>query len=173
MSVHRYCRTHFADATLLDHARSSLAAERVATADLLADLAGIDARRLYAGAAYSSMARWCMGELHMEEQGTYNTSGPHAWRGSSPASSRRWPTGGCTLPPSLTAVILLKPHLTTDNAEELIAAARWRTREEIERLLAVRASRPTSGPNSQIPKEFKAGRGHGPRSQPGAAAVRQ
>jgi 5-methylcytosine-specific restriction endonuclease McrA len=139
--VHRYCRSHFADTTLLDHARSSLAGERNATTDLLADLAEIDERKLYARAAYPSMARWWMGELHMEEQEAYKHIRAARAAREFPVLFEAVADGRL----HLTAVILLKPHLTKENAEELISAAKWRTQEEIRELLVRRFSRAAAG----------------------------
>jgi 5-methylcytosine-specific restriction endonuclease McrA len=145
--VHRYCRTHFADATLIDHARSSRAGTHFGTADLLADLAEMDVRKLYAPAAYSSMVRWCRGELHMEEQEAYKLIRAARAAREFPVLFEAVADGRL----HLTAVILLKPRLTKENAEELIAAAKWRTREEIELLLATRFPRWTERPRANVP----------------------
>ena len=57
----RYARSHFADQTLLRSAQTNAGRERTAMADLLADIAEIDARKLYLPAAYSSMYAYCVG----------------------------------------------------------------------------------------------------------------
>ena len=135
--MHRYCRRHLADSTLLDHARSSATNERVGTADLLADLAEIDARKLYREAAYPSMLAWCVGELHLCEQAALK-------RIRAARIAREYPLLFDAVADGrlhLTAVIELKPHLNADSADELIAAAAYRTQDEVRQMLAVRFPR--------------------------------
>ena len=45
--MHRYARSHFSDPTLLRSAATNAGRERTALADLLADIAEIDVRKLY------------------------------------------------------------------------------------------------------------------------------
>ncbi len=54
-----YSRTHLSDPDLLRSAAAKVARQNTDTADLLADLAEIDARKLYLPAAYPSMYLLC------------------------------------------------------------------------------------------------------------------
>src|SRR5437867_8026184 len=69
--MERYARCHLADQTLLDYLATHLGRERGSTADLLADLGEIDARKLYVPAGYPSMYEYCVGALHLCEQAAY------------------------------------------------------------------------------------------------------
>jgi len=70
-AVNTYERSHLSDSTLLQSLATHLARERTATGELLADLAEVDARKLYLPAAYPSLFAYCVGELHMSEDAAY------------------------------------------------------------------------------------------------------
>ena len=55
------------DAQLLETVHSLAARERTATAELIATLAEVDARRLYLGLGYSSMFAFCTASLRLSE----------------------------------------------------------------------------------------------------------
>jgi hypothetical protein len=139
--VDRYRRDHLADATLLAHVRSSLANERIATADLLADLAEIDARKLYREAAYPSMLAWCVGELHLCEHAALKRIRAARIAREFPALFGAVADGRL----HLTAVIELKPKLSQENLEELITAAAYRTQHGVRLMLAERFPRVIEG----------------------------
>src|SRR4026209_2619557 len=89
--------------------------ERVATADLVATLAELDARRLYLGEGCSSLFSYCTQVLHLSEHAAYG-------RIAAARSARRFPIiltrlaeGALTL----TAVGLLAPHLTAETHAEV------------------------------------------------------
>jgi len=63
----RYSLTHLADHVLLRDLGELVALDRATTADLLAHLAEVDARKLYLPAGYPSMYAWCVGELGFSE----------------------------------------------------------------------------------------------------------
>src|SRR5690349_718378 len=69
--MHLYSRSHVSDRDLLLSLASTLAHDRAATATLLADLAEVDARRLYLPAGYPSMFAYCVHELHLSEDSAY------------------------------------------------------------------------------------------------------
>ena len=69
--MNRYSLTHVPDPVLLRELRSLLARERATTAELLAHLAEVDARRLYAPAGHPSMFAYCVGELHLSEDAAF------------------------------------------------------------------------------------------------------
>src|SRR5262245_44567452 len=57
--------------TLLRDLHALVARDRITTAQLLAHLAEVDARRLYAPAGYPSMHTFCVGEFHFSEEAAF------------------------------------------------------------------------------------------------------
>ena len=136
--VNRYSLTHVSDPDLLRDLRSLLSRERATTAELLAHLAEVDARRLYAPAGYPSMFAWCVEELHLSEETACK-------RIRAARAARQFPAVYSLLADGrlhLTAVVLLAPYLTPENADDLLAAATHRSKAGIERLIAERFPRP-------------------------------
>jgi 5-methylcytosine-specific restriction endonuclease McrA len=130
----RYDRSHLADQTLLHSAATHAGHERTAMADLLADIAEIDARQLYLPAAYPSMYAFCVGELRLSEDAAFK-------RITAARTARRFPIIFRALAEGrlkLSGVCLLAARLTEDTATELLAAAMDQTNAQIERLLAAR-----------------------------------
>ena len=120
---------------------SYIAAESRETADTaktLALLAEVDERKLYLPAGYGSMADYCARKRGMSED--------MAWlRIRVARTGRQFPA----IFPALadgrlnqTSVLLLAPKLTPDNAEELLAAAAGKSKDELKLLLAERFPRP-------------------------------
>jgi hypothetical protein len=133
-----YSLTHLDDGVLLRDLAALVARDRATTAELLAHIAEVDTRRLYAPAAHPSMFSYCVHVLRLSEEAAFRRI--HAAR-----AARRFPAIFPALADGrlhLTAVILLAPHLTDDTIEELLAAAAYRTKAEIEQLLARRFPRP-------------------------------
>lgn len=133
-----YALHHLADHVLLRDLATLVAQDRVTTADLLAHLAEVDARRLYLPAAYPSMYAYCVGELRLCRQAAFK-------RILAARAARRFPAIFAAVADGrlyLSAVILLAPHLTEDTAGELLAAAAHRSKSDVEQLLAARFPRP-------------------------------
>jgi hypothetical protein len=106
--------------------------ERHATADVIAALMEIDERRLYLGEGYSSMFSYCTLGLRFSEHAAYG-------RIEAARAARRFPVildlfakGALTL----TSVDLLKSHLTAENHSDLLAAARHKSKREVQQLVA-------------------------------------
>lgn len=118
----------FSDSTLVDRARLAARSERHSTSVLVAYLAEIDARRIYAAAGYSSMRTWCVAELGLCEYSATRRIGAARAARRFPAILEALADGRLRL----TAVVLLRPHLTESNVEELLAVASHKTREDIE-----------------------------------------
>jgi hypothetical protein len=106
--------------------------ERLATAALIRGLIEVDVRRLYLADGYSSLFTFCIQALHLSE---------HAALGRIEVSraAKRWPAllrhledGALTV----TNARLLAPHLTESNCEELFAAAKHRSKREVEEIVA-------------------------------------
>ncbi len=134
----RYSLSHLDAHQVRSGLLAFLAAERGNTADVLAHIAEFDDRRLYLPEAYSSMHAYCVDALHLSEDAAFK-------RIRAARTARRFPAIFDEVASGrlhLAAVVLLSPHLTHDNAAELIAAARQKRRSEIELLLAERFPQP-------------------------------
>ncbi len=132
-----YSLSHLSDPELIRSLISEVAHERGATAVVLAHIAEADARRLYVPAGYPSMHAYCVHEQHMSEDAAYR-------RITAARVARRFPAIFDAVADGrlhLTALILLSPCLTTENAADLLAAAAHRTKAGIEELLAQRFPR--------------------------------
>lgn len=73
--------TRVSDAALIRDLEALLAKERHLEAELLAHIAEVDARKLYAERGFDSMFRYCTEELGLSES---TASTPRAPRGASP-----------------------------------------------------------------------------------------
>ena len=132
--MHCWRRDQLSDPALLQGLHTHFGDETTAIAATLADLAEIDRRQLYREAGYSSLFAYCLGELPLSEDSAYK-------RIQAARAAQRFPAmaeGRL----HLTAVVLLAPHLTPDNAGELLAAAARKTRAQVEQLLAEYFPRP-------------------------------
>ena len=132
-----YWRGSLPDHVLMQNLAAHFKDEYGATAALLADLAEVDERRLFAPEGYDSLRSYCVGVLKCTpDAAAKRIHAAHAAR-SFPALFDEVAGGRL----HLSAVILLAPHLTPDNAGELLAAAAHKTTREIRQLLAARAGR--------------------------------
>jgi hypothetical protein len=127
------------DQDLLARVGALAGKEREATAELVAHLAALDDRpSLYAAGGYGSLFEYCTQMLRLSEDATCNRI--HAAR-----ACRRFPmildllASGAM---SLTSVRMLRPHLTPENHEAVLARACGRSRRQIEALVAGLAPRP-------------------------------
>ncbi len=124
--------TDLGDADLLARAQVLAADERRATADLVACLAEVDARRLYLPAGCASLFAWCTQVLQLSESAAYA-------RIEAARAARRYPPilealhdGRFTL----STVCLLARVLTAGNQAELLTAAAHKSKREVELLVA-------------------------------------
>jgi hypothetical protein len=130
--------SHLSDESLMTEVLRFSRSERDATAQLVAHLAELDARKLYLGAGFPSLFAYCCGALALSEHETYN-------RIEAARMARRFPiildmlADGAV---NLTTVRLLAPQLNVDNHEGLLAAASHKTKREVEELLVQRVPRP-------------------------------
>ena len=133
-----YSLTHLSDAALLRDLAALIAHDRVTTAAVLAHIAEVDARRLYAPAGYPSMHAYCVGELRLSEDAASK-------RIQAARTARQFPALFAAVSEGrlhLAAVCLLAPHLTSENVERLVDVATHRRKAEIEELLARLFPRP-------------------------------
>src|SRR5262245_2925942 len=132
--VKRYSLSHLSDDSLLRGLASLVAQDRITTADVLAHIAEVDERRLYAPAGYPSMYAYCVAELRLSEDAA-------ARRIQVARIARRFPRVFEAIARgrlSVTTVGLLAPHLVEHTASELLTAAEHKSKVEIERMLAER-----------------------------------
>lgn len=125
---------HLSDEALFRSLNAAVSRARVNLAEILWHLAEFDARRLYASAGYPSMFAYCVEVLHFSE--------PEAGRRIHAARiARKFPALWPAISSGrlhLSAITLLAPHLSRENADELIEAATHRSKYAIETLLARR-----------------------------------
>ena len=127
-----YSLSHLSDPTLLRDLVALVARDRATTAELLAHVAEVDARRLYVPVAYPSMFAYCVQELRLSEDAAYK-------RIQAARVARQFPAIFGALADGrlhLAGVVLLAPYLTPQNAGALLDAAGHRTKAEIEELIA-------------------------------------
>ena len=130
------------DDELVERVKQLAACERRASVALIRSLVEFDSRQLYLREGCSSLFTSCTQVLHLSEGSAYN-------RIETARAARRYPKvlealerGDVTL----TAVRLLAPHLTTESHGEVIAAARRRSKLEIQELIAKLNPRPAAAP---------------------------
>ena len=131
------CLGTMSDREVVERLVELLREERRLTAAVLEHLGEVEARRLYLPAACSSMHGYCMRVLGMSEDQAFK-------RIRAARAVRRFPLVGTAVAEGrvhLSGVVLLAPHLTEDNAAELVAEASGKSKAEIEILLARRAPR--------------------------------
>lgn len=112
--------------------------ERKALVLLLAHLGEFDDRRLYSDRGHPSLFAYCLQDLGYSEQGAYKRIQAARAARAHPEILQRLADGELTM----TAVVILAPHLREDNASELLSAARGRRTRDVEALAARLAPRP-------------------------------
>ena len=135
--MNTYSLTNLSDQALLRDLTALVAQDRTTTAALLAHIAEFDARRLYVPAAHPSMYSYCVHELRLSEDAAYKRIQAARVARQFPAIFEALADGRL----HLSAVGLLAPYLTPENADGLLAAAAHKTKSEIEELLAQRFPR--------------------------------
>ncbi len=120
------------DDELVARVKELASSERRASVALIRSLIEFDARRLYLREGCSSLFTYCTQVLHLSESSAYN-------RIETARAARRFPRvlealerGDVTL----TTVRMLAPHLTGENHERLLEAARHKGKQEIQELIA-------------------------------------
>src|SRR5688572_65326 len=135
--MHRFDSTRRTDDDLLGHAQMLAGRDRETTADLLADLGEIESRGLHRVAGHSSMFAYCVDELRLSEDAAYK-------RIQVARAGRKFPALLDALADGrlhLTGANLLVPHLTSENFDELLAAAKHARKSAIEEFLSRRFPR--------------------------------
>ena len=125
------------DDELLRRLADLLRQSRRAEADLVAHIAEVEARRLYAREAAPSMFVYCMDVLHLSEAEAY-------LRLTAARAAREHPVLLQMLADGrlhLTGIAKLAPHLTPENRDLLLARAVHKSKRQIEELVAELAPR--------------------------------
>ena len=126
------CFTHLSNRELLEEVQALAACERKATARLIASLMELDSRRLYLGEGCSSLFTYCTQVLHLSEHAAYGRIEAARAARRFPILLERLADGSMTL----TTVCLLAAHLTPENQHDVLAAARHKSKREVEQLVA-------------------------------------
>ena len=130
----RYSFAHLAGPKVLLEYDAVESRENGETATALALLGEIEARKLYVPAGYSSMFAYCLGARHMSEDRANK-------RLRVARAARVFPGIYDAIAEGrlhLTALFLLAPHFTPANVDTLLAAAKHKTRAQVELLIAER-----------------------------------
>jgi 5-methylcytosine-specific restriction endonuclease McrA len=133
-----FATSHFSNPALLADLDQRVAHDRKSFAVILTRIAEIDERRLYLAEGYSCMKAFCMERMRLTEGAAYK-------RLTTARLARQYPGILVALADGrlhMRAVLMLGPHLTSANADELVAAAADKTRFELDLLLARRFPRP-------------------------------
>jgi hypothetical protein len=136
--VDRYAVSHFSNHALLADLRTRVANERGATAIVLSRIVEVEDRRLYLEEGYSCMKDFCVRELHYSEGAAYK-------RITAARKARELPQILNMLADGrlhLSGVVILSKYLRSGNADDLLSAATYKTKAEIELLIANRFGRP-------------------------------
>jgi hypothetical protein len=107
-------------------------------ADIVAHIAEVEERRLYAREAFPSMFVYCLKVLHLSEPETYLRIAVARASRKHPMLLRMLADGRL----HLTAIGMLAPHLTRENRDRLLEQAVHKTKRQIEELIAEMAPRP-------------------------------
>jgi 5-methylcytosine-specific restriction endonuclease McrA len=126
------------DDQLLSRVKTLACAERHATAQLIAVLGEIDRRQLFLGQGCSSLFTYCTQLLHLSESAAYSRIAAARVARRFPIVLDRLADGAL----SLTTICLLAPVLTPDNHDALLAAARHKSKRDVEHLVASSRPRP-------------------------------
>jgi len=124
--------TRLSNDDLIANTRRAAANERHATAELVALLAEIEARELYLGLGFSSLFAYCTRVLHLSEEAAYRRIEAARVALRFPVILDRLASGELTL----SAVKLLREHLTAENHVTLLDRARHQSTRAIERMVA-------------------------------------
>ena len=130
--------SNLSDQDLLAHLQLAAQAECRATAQLVALLIELDSRRLYLGEGFPSLFAYCTDALHLSESAAYNHIDVARTAQRFPVILDGLAAGELTL----ASVRLLAPHLTPENHADVLTRARYKSKREVELLVAALHPRP-------------------------------
>jgi 5-methylcytosine-specific restriction endonuclease McrA len=126
------------DKDLLIEVHRLAGCERDATARLVAALCELDARRLYLAEGCSSLFTYCTQVLHLSEHAAYGRIEAARAAQTFPIILELLADGSL----HVTAVALLRSHLTMGNHRDVLASARHKSKRQIEEIVAAMRPRP-------------------------------
>ena len=132
--MNKYTLTHLSDQVLLSNLGALMIQGRAHTAVMLAHIAEVEERRLYAAMGWPSMYEYCVREFHLSEYEALT-------RIRAARTARRFPSIFVALTDGrlhMSAVVLLAKRLNRENAAELLRAVEHKTCQEIRDMLAAR-----------------------------------
>src|SRR5262245_17904326 len=132
-----YSRLQLSDEALSQQLHASFARERASTAELLADIAEFDDRRLFLPAGYASMFAYCADKFGLSEQAAFK-------RIRAARAARHHPSLFAAIEDgrlNLSLDALKAPCLNLGEGETLFALAARKSRLVVEQLLAQRFPR--------------------------------
>jgi hypothetical protein len=136
--MHRTDLTDLTDDALVSRLSTLCAEGHVLTARLIVHLIEVEERRLDLRAACTSMFAFCQRRLGMSEGAAFRRITAARMVKRFPALLGRIERGEL----HLSTLVLIRPHLTEQNAEELVAAVAGKTQRQVEELLARLAPKP-------------------------------
>ncbi len=119
---------------------------------VVAHIAEVDARRLYAREGSPSMFQYCLDVLHLSESEAYRRIAAARLSRSYPVLLKMLEDGRI----HLAGISVLKKHLTGANYENVLARATHKTKREIEELVAELAPKPDVPPTIRKRPQRKA-----------------
>jgi len=143
----RYARHELCDSSLLDGADAHAGSEREATADLLADIGEVEARKSYLKLAYPSLLAWCVERLKLSRSASLDRIRVARVARHFPAIFEMIADGRH----NLSSIRLLAPYLTPETAEDLLRSGANCTFDQVRRLIAQRFPRPWMVGGSEQP----------------------
>lgn len=120
--------------------------ERATSLELVRTLMEFDGRQLYLREGYASLFSYCTQILGLEDGAAYNRIEVARLARRCPVVLEALAAGEVTL----SSLRVLAPHVTVDNVEALLAAARGRSRREVEAQVALLRSRSASPAPTRI-----------------------
>ena len=140
--MHRFSRMHLSPEAALTSLAALDREEKSKVAEVVALIAVIDHRQDYLGAGHPSMCDYCVHRLHMSEDKALKRIQVARAALKFPELFECLADGRL----SVTTANVVAPHLTPENAAELLKSAAHGTKQEILRLVAKPATEPTSAP---------------------------
>ena len=123
---------------LVDALKKAVKAETNATADVVRHLAEFDRRGLYKDHGYPSLFAYCTQELRYSEDAACKRIAAARAGEAAPEVFERLESADV----HLAAVVALAPHITAENAAELLEQASGKSKREVEFLAASLAPKP-------------------------------
>jgi hypothetical protein len=120
------------DEQLLSEVQVLVARERAATNLVIASLAEVERRGLHVTLGHSSMLAYCMRVLHMSKSAALNRIHAARTARAFPRAFEYLNDGSLTI----SNLNVLGRHLNVNNHEDLLRAALYKTKEEVEELVA-------------------------------------